>query len=99
MRVYGLTILGLLLLVGSAIAFTYRRRAIGGILLCALLTFGFAVGAAWVNLYYQPLRVRYAKGQFQFPPIFEGWNTYSRVAVFRNESDHGGTVGWGLSPT
>jgi spermidine synthase len=94
----GLAIFGFLLFAGSTAAFIYSRRASGGVLLCALVTLCLAISATGVNLYYQPLRVRYAKGQFQFPPIFERWNTYSRVAVFRNESNRVGSIGWGVSP-
>jgi spermidine synthase len=94
----GLAIFGALLFAGSAVASIFGRSASSGILLWAFMSAWLATSVAGVNFSYQPLRVRYAKGQFQFPPLFERWNTYSRVAVFPHEPNRVGGIGWGLSP-
>src|SRR5262249_52888895 len=43
-----------------------------------------------------PARIHWAKGWAQPPPIYEKWNSFSRLTVFQAPSD---PFGWGLSRT
>src|SRR5262245_55513685 len=43
-------------------------------------------------------RIVYSKGSYEPPPLYETWNSYSRVRVTGDASQKIKPVGWGLSP-
>jgi hypothetical protein len=45
------------------------------------------------------LRILYIKGQFEARPLYETWNSYSRVRVNGNPAAAESPYGWGLSST
>jgi len=44
-------------------------------------------------------RILYIKGSFEARPLYEKWNSYSRVRVNGSQSRYEPPQGWGLSPT
>lgn len=56
-----------------------------------------AVGAfAFVNITTDAIRIRFAKGRVEFQNLYEGWNSFSRIAVLPRHGEI--TYAWGLSP-
>lgn len=45
------------------------------------------------------LRVEWVKGARETPPLFEKWNSFSRIAVFGDPTRLSPPHGWGMSPT
>ena len=62
--------------------------ALGGVLLTLLLG---------VQLREPFLRIAYAKGKPEADPIYERWNSFSRVTVYGDTTLAGPPFGWGLS--
>jgi hypothetical protein len=87
----------------GAILFTWdtsssRMRAVAtvSVLVAALVAVGHTV-LVWNG---SPiLRILYIKGTFEAPPLYETWNSYSRVRVNGSQTRYEGPQGWGLSPT
>lgn len=49
-----------------------------------------------VNSATDAIRIRFAKGRVEFQNLYEGWNSFSRIAVLPRHGDI--TYAWGLSP-
>jgi hypothetical protein len=49
-----------------------------------------------VNTATDAIRIRFAKGRVEFQNLYEGWNSFSRIAVLPRHGDI--TYAWGLSP-
>lgn len=45
------------------------------------------------------LKLRWVKGQLEPAPLYEKWNSFSRLQVVGNETLEGKPRGWGISPT
>jgi hypothetical protein len=67
-----------------------RRRVLAGALTVVFLAAGLAL-----NNNSRMLEIRYAKGTPWPTPIYEKWNSYSRVAIVRDSWET--PFGWGLS--
>ncbi|MBI4519129.1 MAG: hypothetical protein HY699_25340 [Deltaproteobacteria bacterium] len=81
--------------VGSASA--RRVRLAGAVSLLLALT---AVGGAILSARQTPLlRLAYVKGQVEEKPLYDKWNSFSRVAVFGDPERLEAPFGWGLSYT
>lgn len=70
---------------------------------------GFALFLAWAGASsllsingHPPLRVRWTKGQLESPPLYEHWNSFSRLRIegdtAREPAPGDRPFGWGLSP-
>ncbi|MGQ0737071.1 MAG: hypothetical protein ACT4QD_25910 [Acidobacteriota bacterium] len=77
--------------VGSGVAVARRHRA----LVAALALVIAGGGAAAIAAERGALEIRYAKGARWPTPIYEKWNSYSRVAVVSDAYEE--PFGWGLS--
>ena len=53
-------------------------------------------GIVLVNATTDAIRIRFAKGRVEFQNLFEGWNSFSRIAVLPRHGEI--TYAWGLSP-
>src|SRR3954466_12244378 len=86
----------------GAIAFA---RGAGGSLRAAsvavMLAFGLSAAAhtALVWKHFPIFRILYIKGSFEARPLYEKWNSYSRVRVNGNQDALVSPQGWGLSRT
>ncbi len=73
------------------------KKAIGAILLLSGLVF---VGNSFLAAQQKSLfGLIWVKGRFDEKPLYEKWNSFSRVAVYGNPVDQMRPAGWGLSPT
>lgn len=71
---------------------------LGG-LLTALCLLGFiAANKVAISEQQSLLPIRYAKGEWELPAIYEKWNTYSRIRVIGDDRTPTPPFGWGLSP-
>ena len=85
----------------AALLFTLEARMwrLGlAALACCLLFAGLvAFNTARIARGYIPvLRIAWVKGQPEQPPLYERWNSFSRVQVVESSAE---PFGWGLSPT
>lgn len=56
-----------------------------------------AVGSfVYLNATSDAIRIRFAKGRVEFQNLYEGWNSFSRIAVLPRHGEI--TYAWGLSP-
>jgi predicted membrane-bound spermidine synthase len=55
------------------------------------------VGIVVVNASTDAIRIRFSKGRVEFQNLYEGWNSFSRIAVLPRRGDN--TYAWGLSPS
>jgi len=56
------------------------------------------VGMVALNAATDAIRIRFAKGRVEFQNLFEGWNSFSRIAVLPRRGKNPHTYAWGLSP-
>lgn len=54
-------------------------------------------GFVYLNATSDAIRIRFAKGRVEFQNLYEGWNSFSRIAVLPRHGEI--TYAWGLSPT
>jgi hypothetical protein len=76
---------------GSTDHVAWRRRWI----VAGAVAVTLGAGAAYVTAERGALEIRYAKGTRWPPPIYEKWNSYSRVAIVLDRWED--PFGWGLS--
>ena len=55
-------------------------------------------GLVVLNAETAAVRVRFAKGRVEFQNLFEGWNSFSRIAVLPRRGVKDNAYAWGLSP-
>ncbi len=71
--------------------------------MAGVVTLVFAAGAiantVLVHRQFAILRILYIKGAFEARPLYEKWNSYSRVRVTGNADQPDVPYGWGLSST
>lgn len=67
-------------------------RLAAGVLLVTL------VGLVGLNAASDAIRIRFAKGRVEFGNLFEGWNSFSRIAVLPRRGKNPHAYAWGLSP-
>ncbi|HET7057512.1 MAG TPA: hypothetical protein VFI05_02195, partial [Nitrospiraceae bacterium] len=73
-----------------------KRWAVVCTVLLAVLTLLNAVLAA----YQRPLlRLAWVKGEFEPPPLYEKWNSFSRISVPAEQDGEALPSGWGISST
>lgn len=69
------------------------------LLLCVLLT-AFTAGHTWlVQRQGSLMRPIWVKGQVESPPLWEKWNSFSRITVTGDPNMPNQPIGWGLSRT
>ena len=73
-----------------------RTAAVATTLLLVVAAAGNTV-LAWRQ--FPVLRILYVKGSFEARPLYDKWNSYSRVRVNGNEAEEVAPQGWGLSST
>jgi len=87
----------------GAIAFSrgVPSRALRAGAIATMLVFGVAAAAhtALVWRHFPVFRILYIKGSFEARPLYEKWNSYSRVRVNGNRDAQVLPQGWGLSRT
>jgi hypothetical protein len=71
-----------------------KRRALASTIVLALLAAGNGVLAAH---HAAPLRLTWVKGEREAAPIYEKWNSFSRIAVTGTPAAARAPIGWGLS--
>jgi hypothetical protein len=71
-----------------------KRFAVATTLLLALFS---AVHTVFVWKQFPVLRILYIKGQLEARPLYEKWNSYSRVRVNGNQDQQEAPYTWGLS--
>ena len=84
----------------GGLAFTWRaRRSLrAGAVALSLLFFAAAAGhTALVWKHFPIFRILYVKGSFEARPLYEKWNSYSRVRVNGSQDALVVPQGWGLS--
>ncbi len=62
----------------------------------SLATLAGVVAFVGINASTDAIRIRFAKGRVEFQNLFEGWNSFSRIAVLPRTGNI--TYAWGLSP-
>ena len=77
---------------GQAVLLRQELRLVGLTALAAV------VGLVTLNAYTAAIRVRFAKGRVEFQNLFEGWNSFSRIAVLPRRGGKENPYAWGLSP-
>ena len=86
----------------GAIAFAAAagaRKTLRVSVVLSVLVAAFVAGhTAMVWRQFPVLRILYVKGQFEARPLYERWNSYSRVRVNGNPDELTEAYGWGLSP-
>lgn len=84
--------------VGKATADDAGRRALGKkeLRLVSAVVLATVIGMVALNAATDAIRIRFAKGRVEFQNLFEGWNSFSRIAVLPRRATH--TYAWGLSP-
>ena len=77
-----------------------RRRlaAVAGAV-AAVFAIGAIANTVLVHRQFAILRILYIKGAFEARPLYEKWNSYSRVRVNGNPDQPDVPYGWGLSST
>ncbi len=50
-----------------------------------------------LNVQFNLYKIKFVKGELEPAMLYEGWNSYSRVAVFPENKEAGDVFGWGLS--
>lgn len=86
---------GLAALAFSPAAGPGRKRAWAGGLMLAALALGATASA---RLGHPPIQIRWAKSNYMPKPLFEDWNSFSRVWIGGDSATLEEPVGWGLSP-
>jgi hypothetical protein len=85
----------------SAVAFAIdarsRRLTKAASVLAGLLVVATAVHTGFVWRQFPVLRILWVKGGFEARPLYEKWNSYSRVRVNGREGERTEPYGWGLS--
>lgn len=56
------------------------------------------IGVVGLNAATDAIRIRFAKGRVEFQNLFEGWNSFSRIAVLPRHGKNPNAYAWGLSP-
>jgi len=74
-----------------------RRIRSAAIALSVLLLIAAAGNTVLVWKHFPVFRILYIKGTFEARPLYEKWNSYSRVRVNGNQDASGEPQGWGLS--
>ncbi len=69
---------------------------LSALLLAALATINIAAGAHGIV---PPLRLTWVKGSYEPPPLYEKWNSFSRIRVDGDPNALSKPFGWGLSRT
>lgn len=77
---------------GRALLTREELRLASGIVLVTVL------GLVALNASTDAIRIRFSKGRVEFQSLFEGWNSFSRIAVLPRIGATN-TYAWGLSPT
>jgi hypothetical protein len=70
-----------------------------GVIVTVLLAGGAAVHTGFVWRQFPVMRILWVKGGFEARPLYEKWNSYSRVRVNGREGELRPPYGWGLSTT
>jgi len=79
---------------------THRVWVRAAAMLAVLLGIGAGFNATLARTQAAPLRLLWVKGVLQREaPLFERWNSFSRVAVEGDPSQASKPVGWGMSPS
>jgi hypothetical protein len=73
-----------------------RRAAVASAVLIGIAAAGHTA-LVWRS--FPIFRILYIKGSFEARPLYEKWNSYSRVRVNGDETAEVVPQGWGLSPT
>jgi hypothetical protein len=94
--VAALAAIGAVLFARNAASKPMRRTAVATALLLAVAAAGHTV-LVWKE--FPVLRILYIKGSFEARPLYEKWNSYSRVRVNGDAREAVLPQGWGLSPT
>jgi hypothetical protein len=94
--VAGIASLGSLFFAAEASSKQLTRIATAYSLLFALLAVVNALGA---NNQSPLIRLMWVKGELEQPPLYEKWNSFSRIRVFRDPLTATKPFGWGLSAT
>jgi hypothetical protein len=63
-----------------------------------LLAFFAAVNTVQVEKQRPLIRLRWVKGQLESRPLYEKWNSFSRITVWGNPHKPEAPFGWGISP-
>lgn len=71
-----------------------RIAYISGFLLASFVV----VNTVLVGVQHTLLRLIWVKGEIEPRPLYERWNSFSRIAVWGNPNAPGEPSGWGLSP-
>ena len=88
--------LAALLLAADAKAFSLRRRAVTvGVIFATVAILNTALAHEQKSL----LEIRWAKGDREARPLFEKWNSYSRIAVSGDATTPSNLITEGISPT
>jgi len=77
---------------GRALFLRQELRLAAGAVLASVL------GLVALNVTTDAVRIRFAKGRVEFRNLYEGWNSFSRVAVLPRHGTKANTYAWGLSP-
>jgi hypothetical protein len=64
--------------------------------LVAGVTLAVVIGITGLNAATDAIRIRFSKGRVEFQNLYEGWNSFSRIAVLPRRGHN--TYAWGLSP-
>jgi spermidine synthase len=92
----GLAMLGAIFFIAE----TGRTRLMQVAVLSAVLLALFAAGHTWLVQQQSPwLRLIWVKGELESRPLFEAWNSFSRIRVSGNPNTPEYPFGWGLSRT
>jgi hypothetical protein len=78
-----------------------RRRWVTRLAIVCGLLFGSFVLINTIKLREQSplIRLIWVKGKLEYPPLYEQWNSFSRIRVHDNPETATKPFGWGLSPT
>lgn len=92
----GLAMLGAIFFITE----TGRKRLMQVAVLSAVLLALFAGGHTWLVQQQSPwLRLIWVKGELESRPLFEAWNSFSRIRVSGDPNTPEYPFGWGLSRT
>jgi predicted membrane-bound spermidine synthase len=86
----------------GAIAYTWNASGSGraaALATTVLIVIAAAGNTALAWRQFSVLRILYVKGSFEARPLYDKWNSYSRVRVNGNEAEEVAPQGWGLSST
>jgi hypothetical protein len=76
-----------------------RRLRLGAVTTAVVLAAAAVGHTALVWQGFPIFRILYMKGSFESRPLYEKWNSYSRVRVRGSQAEYEAPQGWGLSPT